>query len=1563
MDYQELKQRLDSLRKEGAEKRLQERIATLSGDTADCAKAYWEHLLENQHGEIAPERQARQLLLEKLDRNQAETFFTAFFPQIGKEVHEAWEREKRGPYQAGIGRQAFRGWNDSNLAREGRRHWVATLLYCLTPFEPHLELLLDWGIHLGWATDQYVAILATALDKRDATSDQLLAKLKEYLETNNASPNNVIFEIKVALRCNRIEAWETVERLLLAAQRQEGLRQCILEAADFAHRDAFLRILKLIQKENLSRFAAVARAIGVWLQLPVDSMETKRIDQLLAEGLENLNDSQICQKRIQEAEGESLYVALWAKAFDDVEGAAEAAQAVGQDAKFERKFIAVHFLGQLRTRRAAEELVRHLDDADLRVAMVAFSALDRDREDAAKELREPILEALLRLLPRTPKDEILPPAIWETHRFRVRQADVASAIVRPNEVEDLDSVREWLPLLDKVGRHQLLYAIAGRAGAGKAITAEQRDLALEWLSDASNWVRSAALQVLESARVGPKEAEKIEPLLARKAPDLRRGVLRLLLGQEREAFEESVARLEASRNADMRRAAVELLEERKPEEMVSETIEGGLGLFDPRERTKPVLIQRRIEKLSGSAAEQLLRSLDELVEAKKEVEVPQWAGRPEEKTLFGNLSWVQHGAELPLAEVWEEWWESENARLDGRLSSLAAEAVFISILQDERHYLAWEKSAAKDLVDRVKLKYANLTHGILLHLLRRKVDEAGFERFLEILEQYLALIKREYRPEEMDQQWGTPDWYCAALRMSTEVLESMWKRGAAGWDRAKWMRLWELMRWMDEGIESKFRHLPNLELVLTAWQKGVASEADVIDRLICENEQFVYHYDLARLTRRKPDPILERFGGLPEIVERCRRRVLEIELQRGDLPTGVSEAARSLGSVPGTADFLRLLTAMGKDGFARGMYFRGEGKADVFSHLVRVSYPGPKDTKEDFAKEVKRAGISRKRLIEVAVFAPQWAAYCGKALDMPGIESASLWLHAHTKDTQWAVQDEVRELWFAEVSERTPLDRQELLDGAVDVEWFREMRKGISDKDWPTVFESAKYAAGGNGHRRAKMYAAVLDGGTGAGSLAEKIRSKRDGDAVRAYGLAALPADAEKRKKEVLHRYEVLQSFLRGSREFGAQRQASEKLAFSIALANLARTAGFADPQRLTWAMEAEAVEDLKSGAIEVNEADLKATLRISLEGAVEILYERGGKSLKEAPAALRKAPAIAELKSRKTQLTQQLSRMRRSLEEAMIRGDRFAVGELREMAEHPLLRPLLGGLLFVNDKAKLEWFDSAIQKKGDWRIAHPVDLLASGVWEKLQRECMDQAKLQPFKQVFRELYPLTANEQGAATRSQRYEGQQVNPKQATAIAGQRGWVTVPEEGLRKTYHAENVSAWLEFLEGWFTPVDVDGLTVSELHFQRRSDGRILPLEEVPPRIFSETMRDLDLVVSVAHRGGVDPEASASSVEMRAALVRETARLLQLKNVRVEGTHVLIAGELGQYNLHLGSAVVHIQPGGALCILPVHSQHRGRVFLPFADNDPKTAEVVSKVLLLAKDKEIKDPTILAQLRR
>ena len=49
-------------------------------------------------------------------------------------------------------------------------------------------------------------------------------------------------------------------------------------------------------------------------------------------------------------------------------------------------------------------------------------------------------------------------------------------------------------------------------------------------------------------------------------------------------------------------------------------------------------------------------------------------------------------------------------------------------------------------------------------------------------------------------------------------------------------------------------------------------------------------------------------------------------------------------------------------------------------------------------------------------------------------------------------------------------------------------------------------------------------------------------------------------------------------------------------------------------------------------------------------------------------------------------------------------------------------------------------------------------------------------------------------------------------------------------------------------------------------------------------------------------------------------------------------------------------------VFPVHSERRGRVFLPFVNNNPKTAEILIKILFFAEDSKIKDPFILNQIQ-
>jgi hypothetical protein len=407
--------------------------------------------------------------------------------------------------------------------------------------------------------------------------------------------------------------------------------------------------------------------------------------------------------------------------------------------------------------------------------------------------------------------------------------------------------------------------------------------------------------------------------------------------------------------------------------------------------------------------------------------------------------------------------------------------------------------------------------------------------------------------------------------------------------------------------------------------------------------------------------------------------------------------------------------------------------------------------------------------------------------------------------------------------------------------------------------------------------------------------------------------------------------------------------------------------------MEQRAVADLAHGPVVLTRSDVTLALSVDGDGVPALAVTKNGKGLKALPAALRKDGEVEELRTRFQELKRQRSRVRDALEEAMCRGDAFGPAELGTLLEHPILAPALSRLVFVGDGTAGYLADGArvlrdhagtqhpLGQREEVRIAHPHHLLARGDWSSWQRECYRAERVQPFKQVFRELYPITATERGTR-RSLRYAGHQVNPRQALALLGGRGWVARPEEGVSRTFHDEGLTARLGFQEAFFTPADIEGLTLEEVVFTRKGEWNELALDEIPARLFSETMRDLDLVVSVAHRGGVDPEATASTVEMRAALVQETCELLGLHNVELQPHHAVIRGELGRYSVHLGSAGVMLLPGTALPIVAVHSQYRGRLFLPFADDDPRSAEVLSKVLLLARDREIRDPSILEWIR-
>lgn len=709
--------------------------------------------------------------------------------------------------------------------------------------------------------------------------------------------------------------------------------------------------------------------------------------------------------------------------------------------------------------------------------------------------------------------------------------------------------------------------------------------------------------------------------------------------------------------------------------------------------------------------------------------------------------------------------------------------------------------------------------------------------------------------------------------------------------------------------------------------------------------------------------------------------LLRVELRRGEKLTPFSNMAIALRVVYGIDTMIQLLTALGDDTLMRFHYYWRGIEADrqtVLCHLLKVSCPAPGETAADLKKALKGKKISKKRLVELAMYAPQWIPLLEEYLDMTGLKSGCYYFMAHTSEG-------LDEQAASVVAKYTPLSPEELSGGAFDVNWFFEAYHALGEENFRLLYDAAKYTSSGAAHARARKYADAALGKVPFQMLKAEIEAKRNKDLLMSAGLLPLPEERQARERSLLERYQLIETFRRQSRQFGAQRRASEGRACDLALRNLSVKAGFSDASRLTLRMEARLSKETE-GCFDWLSLDGETKIRVEVDGdgKSRLACERAGKGLKALPARFKKDERVLEYQAVSKALKEQYSRTCRMMEQAMEEETVFEAWELLELMESPVARPILAPLVFGlagagkkgAGKQKLPEVMgfltgegltdetgavTKIPKDAPLVAVHPYHLFAAGRWHGFQRLLFKRQIRQPFKQVFRELYVKLEEEKDKA-KSRMFSGNQIQPQKTVGALRSRRWVADYEDGLQKVYYRENIVARLYAMADWFSPSDIEAPTLEYVAFEDRKTFQPVKISQVPEILYSEVMRDVDLAVSVAHAGGVDPEASHSTVELRRAVVECSLELFGIGNVRLEGSHAYIEGRLGCYTVHLGSGVVHQTGNAMLYIVPVHSQHRGRMFLPFMDEDPKTAEILSKILLLAEDFKIKDPKILEQIR-
>lgn len=449
--------------------------------------------------------------------------------------------------------------------------------------------------------------------------------------------------------------------------------------------------------------------------------------------------------------------------------------------------------------------------------------------------------------------------------------------------------------------------------------------------------------------------------------------------------------------------------------------------------------------------------------------------------------------------------------------------------------------------------------------------------------------------------------------------------------------------------------------------------------------------------------------------------------------------------------------------------------------------------------------------------------------------------------------------------------------------------------------------------------------------------------------------------------------------------------------------------------------------------AEYRAELIVTGSDARLNWFDTQGKALKAVPAKVRRdhKDGLKGLQQSLKDIQSMLPAQRDRIDSMFLEQKLwpFAVWRVRYL-EHPLLGTIARRLIWCVGGTPAMFIDEAATDADGGTIKHgetaeitrwhPVGRSIDEVvaWRNRLEEL---GITQPFKQAHREVYLLTDAERRTNTYSNRFAAHILRQHQFNALCAARGWKNklrlmvddayppaskaLPQWGLRAEFWFEGIG------DEYGRDTNESGvylrLSTDQVRFYRiqaaeayahasgggyaaRAPGpgeeRVnepLPLELIPPLVFSEIMRDVDLFVGVASVGN-DPtwqdggpegryqtywqsfafgELSGSASTRKQALERLVPRLKIAEQCSFSDRFLVVRGKKRTYKIHLGSGNILMAPNDQyLCIVPDARARatQDQLFLPF-EGDNMLSIILSKALLLADDTKIKDPTIVRQI--
>ncbi|MEP6928608.1 MAG: DUF5724 domain-containing protein, partial [Flavobacterium sp.] len=1105
------------------------------------------------------------------DKNYYDLLVYFFGTENAVYVKEAWKRLPQKIYQNSYSRRSFRAPNNKKYLLVTQINFLRSLLNGTTLYSYQngntyyklsMEDEIRFDSEISNSTNQFM-IWSAAID----LGKENLFQLFEDIIFNKDPRGKVSHQIiKTLLNSEKIESWELVEKLLLAAQRQEGLRQTVLETLDETSIGGLQYMINVIVEHKLTRFSSVLRAIDTWTGLGWESEKETTVRNIIHLAAGYFANPESIAAGIQSKNNNEVYMALWVQGVFDVEKTVPYLQELVEKGSTEKKCLALKFAGETQDPYIEMPLYfKAIEEDNLQVLAFAVPRINALLEANTKskffmdnEDYPNFFEKVYDLTKTiTVKEKFFEGKVfsWLNAKFE-KDTLYAAAINLVGENEDrLQLILQHFESFSMNLREKLTREVLGEYYSysyynlndnsqkeKKDPTDFQRNFALRILKDRGEALVASGISVLSNVSLKEAELVLFYELFKRKNSNLKKNLIGIIVQQDEAEIVSFIDKSLGTGDIEQRMSALDLmlqlqksnkltdkindwvkeylarpkiseketkfleqLEPEKKKNILSE--ENGYSFYNPDEISAYEL--PKIEKDSQYARalkigqygfskpmshiEEEVAKLYKLFEENRNYEYEiDIHDNSKQTVLLGNsfrqikkfsdqekVSEEEKVHNYPLHNVWSQWFEDSGlAERDLFLMTLSSNCdrkIFRDFLEKRVFYYKellphqnkngydWD-NAIINILNALQLKY----------VFKEKQDfliDACSSLYADmpqtLLEYENKPVKNDYYNANQSNGWQNQvffDIYLGKINLESLTDEQTKK-------------VWNLYRWKQlNGLKRNIPyHIPPLFLYCKAYTLKLITEGELYEGILDSERITVLTGSAKHYRHAGGEDLIAQFPFLVSIIDKIRETFLDIELKRGDSNTSVTHLVQGFRKIYGTNRFVEILAALGKASLYKGYIYSWSytelTKQKLFSFLLKRCYPLATDTHESFNELINQSKISEERLIQAAIYAPQWQKYTSKYLDWKGLDEGIWWLHAHTKT---AAYSDVNSELESEVAKFSAIDLQDFKDGAVDKNWFSSAYKQLGKARWELLYEAAKYVADGNGHRRARLYADTL---------------------------------------------------------------------------------------------------------------------------------------------------------------------------------------------------------------------------------------------------------------------------------------------------------------------------------------------------------------------------------------------------------------------------------------------------------------------------------------------------------